>query len=132
MSIAKVVHIILVVLVVSACSLRSKKEPINPELLSGRYYCNIAYRDSIFVYDDSSYEYRFYRLDGGIDSFKGKWEFRPEFGSIFFDGFRFYTEEGPTGFSKGTWSPKVILTEEGVVTLRYSEDIYYVNTRKRR
>ncbi len=98
---------------------------INPDLIPGKYYSNEYLGDSIFIYSDKSYEYIFYHKDKIAESVKGTWKYKPEINSIFFENFRFYSQSGPSDFS-GTWSPKVILTEDEKIALQYSENVYYL------
>jgi len=113
------------IFILIACSFKQKERPIDPKLLPGKYCDNIDGRDSIFIYDNNSYKHTFHRKDGTIDSQTGTWYFKAAINDIFFDEFIFFNDGGPEYF-KGTWPPKVFLTEEGQVKLQYSESVYYV------
>lgn len=116
-----------------ACSAKKKDVPIDIGLLPGRYTDNINAHDSIFIYADKSYEHKFYRKDGTVNSQKSTWHYKPEVNRIFFEGFVFYNdgEPGETGYVKGSWPTSVFVNEEGEIKLQYSESVYYVKAAKK-
>ena len=113
---------------VLACSARKKDVPIDTDLLPGKYADNISARDSIFIYADKSYEHKFYRKDGTVNSQKSAWHYKPDDNHIFFEGFVFYNdgEPGESGYFTGSWPTRVFVGEGGEIKLQYSESVYYV------
>jgi len=122
---------LILIFVLLACSFKQKEKPIDPELLPGAYCHNHDKRDSIFVYPDKTYKHTYHRTDGTVKAQTGSWRFEPN--DIFFESFVFYNdgEPDPSGYFSGTWSPRVFVTEEGQVKLRYSESVYYVKVQEK-
>lgn len=124
---------LVLVFVIVACSFKQKEEPVNTELLPGKYYHSHDRRDSIFVYSDKTYKHTYHRTDGTVMSQTNSWNYKSDINHIFFESFLFYNDgEGvETKDYIGSWPTKVFVTEEGQVKLRYSESVYYVKAQEK-
>lgn len=116
---------LIVILTIVACTFKQQEKSIDPKLLPGIYCDNIDGRDSIFVNADNTYKHTFHRKDGTVNEQTGTWYFKQEINDIFFVDFTFFND-GEPNYVRGTWPPKVSLTEQGQLKLQYSESVYYV------
>jgi len=114
------------IFIIAACSFKQDERTIDPVLLPGKYCDNIDGRDSIFIYVDKTYKHTYHHADGTISKQTHSW--RCDSTYIFFDGFTFFNDGGPgkEGYFYGTWSPKVLVTEDGKVKFQYSESVFYI------
>ena len=118
---------ILLIILNFGCLNKEKREKVTLDQIPGVYSVDIHSRDSIFIFDDKSYEHRYYYNDSTYDVQLNSWRFEKENSTIIFNDFSFFNDSKEVAF-RGVWSPTIYVNIEGKIKIESSERVFYVKS----
>ncbi|MCZ8070296.1 MAG: hypothetical protein O9311_08070 [Cytophagales bacterium] len=126
--------VILILIAVFTISVLGCGQSTNREILIGKYCFNRfnqnSPKDSLFLFNDSTYIHKYWASDAKIFDVSGHWIYNSGGQEILFSGFKFFSDAG-SRLPPGNWFSRVKISENNEVRLMYSEEnnIYFIKVK---